>query len=169
MYFLGDIVMIPKGCRCHLPVDPEVRQIDFLCFSRRVSSVLLSGKQSGNNHSVSRVRPWQGLYMTQTKSFSGLCQKHSRGSEEIFIETKSPQIMVYSLKTEIRQLKPPKISSLTFSVFIFVSAWTYKAGLPQQSLCFDYAQLASKNQVPPCIALSPAPQVITGLTLPFWW
>ena len=60
--------------------------------------------------------------MTHTKSFLVLYQEHSRGSEVIFIETKSPQIMVYGLKKETRPLKPPKVCSLAFRVFIFFSA-----------------------------------------------
>jgi hypothetical protein len=39
--------------------------------------------------------------------------------------------------------------------------------LPWHRVCFDYAHLAGKNQVPPCISLSTVPHVITGLTLPF--
>lgn len=118
--------MVTKGFRCHLPVHPEVRQIGsaaLLCslLSRSVSSVLPSGKWGGNNTGIYHVNPLQGLYMTHTK-YLGLCREHSRGLEVVLKETKSPQMTVCSLTTDISQLNPRK----TCSVAMFSSSFLHE-------------------------------------------
>lgn len=97
-------------------MDPEVRQIGsaaWLCspLSRSVSSVLPSGKWGGNNTGIYHVNPLQGLYMTHTE-YLGLCRERSRGLEVVLKETKSPQMIVCSLTTDIRQFNPHKTCSV---------------------------------------------------------
>lgn len=111
-------------------MDPEVRQIGsaaLLCspLSRSVSSVLPSGKWGGNNTGIYHVNPLQGLYMTHTK-YLGLCRERSRGLEVVLKETKSPQMIVCSLTTDIRQLNPHK----TCSVAMFSSSFLHEPVIP---------------------------------------